>query len=272
MKKLYMLIFLFAILTACKKDADINNVTDPKEGLQKITEAYASGISTKVEIWAKKDLSTGHNELFVALYDSVSNQAIDKAVVKILPVMNMEMNGMHMSHSAPCVQPESDRAEKTLFPFAAVFTMAGNTDQNKWSLEVNIKRDGQNKTGTARLAVEVGPSSPEGVKMLTMADGVKLVVAYFFPVPPKIGINELEIIIYRQQDKMSFLPADNYLLTITPEMPAMGHGSPNNVNPVYIKNGYYRGKVNFTMTGDWRINLDLAKAGQKNTTFFDLTF
>lgn len=272
MKKLYAFVFLLAILTACKKDVDNKNITDPKEGLQKISEAYAPGVSTKIELWAKSSLTTGYNQLFVALYDSVSNQTVTKAEVRVLPVMDMEMNGMHMSHSTPSVQPESDRAENTLFPFAAVFTMPGNIDQNKWSLELTIKRDGQNKTGTARLAAEVGPSSPERVKMLTTAEGDKLVVAYFFTINPKIGINELEMIIYRQQDKMSFLPADNYLLTITPEMPAMGHGSPNNVNPVYTKNGYYKGKVNFTMTGDWRINLELAKAGQKNTTFFDLTF
>ncbi|MNR44863.1 hypothetical protein D3C85_1636520 [compost metagenome] len=59
---------------------------------------------------------------------------------------------------------------------------------------------------------------------------------------------------------------------MTPEMPSMGHGSPNNVEPVITKNGIYKGKVNFTMTGDWKINFVLAKGGQSNVTFFDLTF
>lgn len=113
MKKLYAFVFLLAVFTACKKDADNKNVTDPKQGLQKISEAYAPGQSTKVELWAKSSLTTGHNQLFIVLYDSVSNQIIDKAVIKVLPVMDMEMNGMHMSHSAPCVQPESDQAENT---------------------------------------------------------------------------------------------------------------------------------------------------------------
>jgi len=55
-------------------------------------------------------------------------------------------------------------------------------------------------------------------------------------------------------------------------MPSMGHGSPNNVNPVLTKNGHYKGKVNFTMTGDWRINLELNKDGKTTKTFFDLLF
>ncbi|WP_316815736.1 FixH family protein [Pedobacter nyackensis] len=272
MKKLFAFVFLLAILIACKKDAENKNMTDPKDGLKKISEAYASGISTKVELWSKNDLVTGYNRLFLLLQDSVSNQPVDKAVVKILPVMDMEMNGMKMSHSAPCVQPESDNAENTLFPFATVFTMPGNTQQSKWSLEVAVKRGGQSKAGTATLGLHVGSSSSERVKMLTTAESDKLVVACFFPVTPKIGINEVEMIVYRQQDKMNFLPTEDYLLSVTPEMPAMGHGSPNNVNPVYAKNGVYKGKVNFTMTGDWRINLELARDRQKINTFFDLSF
>lgn len=272
MKKLYAFVFLLALLAACKKDVDNKNITDPKEGLQKISEAYALGGSTKVELWAKSNLSTGHNQLFIALYDSISNQIINKAEVKVLPVMDMEMNGMKMSHSAPCVQPENDRAENTLFPFGTVFTMPGNTEQSKWSFEVTVKRDGQAKTAKAKLGLKVGPSSPDRVKMLTTTDGDKLVVACFFPGISKVGINELEMIVYRQRDKMNFLPAEDYLLGITPEMPAMGHGSPNNINPVYTKNGVYKGKVNFTMTGDWRINLELVRGEQKSNTFFDLSF
>lgn len=44
-------------------------------------------------------------------------------------------------------------------------------------------------------------------------------------------------------------------------MPSMGHGSPNNVNPVHIEKGHYRGKVNFTMTGEWQIKLKVFKNG-----------
>ena len=71
---------------------------------------------------------------------------------------------------------------------------------------------------------------------------------------------------------MTFPAEDNFSITMTPEMPSMGHGSPNNVNPVLTKNGHYKGKVNFTMTGDWRINLVLNKEGKSTTTFFDLLF
>lgn len=73
---------------------------------------------------------------------------------------------------------------------------------------------------------------------------------------------------------MNFPPVSDLTVEITPEMPSMGHGSPNNVNPVYIENGHYKGKVNFTMTGDWRIHLTLKKGDRliTNKAFFDLYF
>jgi hypothetical protein len=57
------------------------------------------------------------------------------------------------------------------------------------------------------------------------------------------------------------VPVNDYSIVLTPEMPSMGHGSPNNVNPTFSSNGHYTGKVNYTMTGDWRLNLSLSQSG-----------
>jgi hypothetical protein len=54
-----------------------------------------------------------------------------------------------------------------------------------------------------------------------------------------------------------FVPVETLSIDFTPEMPAMDHGSPNNVNPAYMASGHYMGKANFTMTGEWRLNLAL---------------
>jgi len=54
-------------------------------------------------------------------------------------------------------------------------------------------------------------------------------------------------------------------------MPAMNHGAPGNEQPVLTDNGHYRGKVNFVMSGEWRINLKLVKdESTLAETFFDL--
>ena len=84
----------------------------------------------------------------------------------------------------------------------------------------------------------------------------------------------MEMAIYKKATMMSF-PADSSLSVIlTPEMPTMGHGSPNNVNPTHKRLGHYSGKVNFTMTGLWRLNLDYMSgaAVADSTQYFDIEF
>jgi hypothetical protein len=74
---------------------------------------------------------------------------------------------------------------------------------------------------------------------------------------------------------MSFPAIENYSIEFEPEMPTMGHGSPNNVNPTYTANGLYDGTVNFTMTGYWRINVTVKNAEGvivKDGISFDVNF
>jgi len=273
MKKILFFVFAatITILGSCQKDP-IAETEDPKKSLIKISESFAIGSATKVELWSKTILGTGYQKLYIALYDSTSNKVITKASVQILPMMDMVMNGTKMSHSAPLENPENMDAENTLFASAAVFTMPSSGETGKWSIQVIVKKESQTKYGIAKIDIQVKQSEPERVKSITTADGSKLVVAYISPSSPKVGINDFEIAIFKRQDMMAFPAEDNYSITMTPEMPSMGHGSPNNVNPVLTKNGHYKGKVNFTMTGDWRINLELNKDGKTTKTFFDLLF
>lgn len=63
---------------------------------------------------------------------------------------------------------------------------------------------------------------------------------------------------------MSFVPVDNFKIIIDPRMPGMGnHGSPNNVDLTQTTDKVYRGKLSLTMTGYWKINLQLADATSK---------
>jgi hypothetical protein len=59
------------------------------------------------------------------------------------------------------------------------------------------------------------------------------------------------------------------LIEMIPDMPSMGHGSPNNENPVHTAIGHYKGKINFTMTGEWRITCNVKRA---NATLLTAVF
>ncbi len=67
--------------------------------------------------------------------------------------------------------------------------------------------------------------------------------------------------VWKMQDMMTFPVVDNFKLKIDPRMPSMGnHGSPNNVDATQqITGGLYNGKMALTMTGYWKINLQLVK-------------
>lgn len=268
---LYLVAAVLIITSSCQKDEN-PNIENANTPLLKIAESYAIGAATKVELWSDAELSTGQQNLFLALYDSTSNKIISKASVEIMPMMFMDMNGMKMSHSSPFVNPSVSTAINSKFPCSAVFTMPSTGTSGVWKLNVKVKKEGDSKFGMAEIPIIVKASSPERVKTITAADGSKLVICYISPAKPKVGVNDFEIRIYKRTDMMNFPADDSYSIVMTPEMPSMGHGSPNNVNPVHIINGQYKGKVNFTMTGDWRINLELNKEGKTSTTFFDLLF
>lgn len=267
----YIVLAMLIITSSCQKDENtsIENTNIP---LLKIAESFALGAATKVELWSDAELSTGRQNLFLALYDSTSKNIINKATVEIMPMMYMDMNGSKMNHSAPFESPSLSTAENSKFPCSATFTMPSTGTSGVWKLNVKVKKEGDSKFGMAEIPITVKASSPERVKVITAADGSKLVISYISPTKPKVGINDFEIKIHKRKDMMNFPADDSYSIVMTPEMPSMGHGSPNNINPVHIKNGLYKGKVNFTMTGDWRINLELNKDGKTSTTFFDLLF
>jgi hypothetical protein len=92
------------------------------------------------------------------------------------------------------------------------------------------------------------------------------------PFDAKVGMNDIEVFVHTEESMMSYPAVENITLVMTPDMPSMGHGSPNNENPVHKGNGMYQGKVNFTMGGEWRVMFDVMDGETKlGTAEFYLT-
>jgi hypothetical protein len=225
-------------------------VATPVTGLIKISEGYAIGAATKVEIWANEELFAGYNAVQLALYDSLTGKTLTEAHIEINPIMQME----NMSHSCPVEQPGQYAVNK-LFPAAILFTMPSG-DMGNWSMEIRITNHITEYFGKALLAIHVKSTAPSKVISFQTASGARYYLSYQFPGQPKVGMNVFEVIVYTLKDE-KFIPAEDLAIHITPEMPSMDHGSPNNEDPVHTANGHYEGKVNFTMTGEWRLHLEL---------------
>jgi hypothetical protein len=267
-----LILFLFFLLTAgCTDETALvtpENSSDPFAGLTKLSEGYAAGAGMKVQLWSASAAFVGFNNVFVAVLDSVKGTMITEATIHLNPMMDMTT----MKHSAPFEDPVNTTAVNKLFPCHIAFIMSSMG--GSWSVAVTVRDPAANREGIATLPVTVGEGTPAVLKScVAKNDSAKLFVSYLRPPALKVGINDFEITIHKKSSMMSF-PADSgYTVTVTPEMPSMGHGSPNNVNPTHIGIGHYKGKVNFTMTGDWRINLDIYKNGAvvDTTMYFDVT-
>lgn len=274
MKKYINYILLVAITStalfiSCGKD-EVPEPEDPTVGLTKLAEGYAAGAAAKVQVYMKEtSVTTGYTKFYIQLLDSTTGNRIEDAHIQLTPWMDMGM----MQHSSPYENPASEEAVNHLFPCSVTFIMSsmGGT----WTLKVNVHNHSNNKEGAITFPLTVTEPTKSKQKSFTaLHNGAKYFISLIEPSKPKVGINDMELAIYKKASMTSW-PADSSLsVTLTPEMPTMGHGSPNNVNPVHTGNGHYKGKVNFTMTGYWKLNLDFMSgtAVADTTQYFDVEF
>lgn len=266
------IIFLFFLLNilfiGCTKNG--TTLPEPTLGYIKLASGYATGAATKVEIYALDSAFTGYNKLYIALLDSSANNYVENAQISLAPLMTMPA----MSHAAPKENPSSTIAVNKLFPCSVSFIMPSTA--GIWTLSVTVNNLVNSKSGVVTFTINVkDPAVAKMFSFISMADNTsKYFVGFIPPQKPIVGMNDFEFVVYKKQSMMMF-PADSSLtVSFVPTMPTMGHSSPNNMDPVHIGNGHYKGKMNFTMTGLWRMNLVFKSANTfaDSTHYFDFTF
>lgn len=212
----------------------------------------------------------GYNSVAVRLMEKGTSNMVENATVRFLPMMDM---GTH-KHSAPFSNP-SFNVDMDAYMGSSTFIMPGGM-MGSWTFGVIVERNGM-AADTAVFNINVAAKTEARLfNFLSEADSTTTYfVALKEPSSPKIGLNDFEIMVYKRESMMSFPAVTNLKVEIEPEMPSMGHGSPKNVNPVHIEDGLYRGKVNFTMSGYWKVNIKLMDDNDaviKSNGYFDITF
>lgn len=262
---------IIVLLSSCSKDVIIATDTI---SYTKVAEAVTDGSTFNVVMYAIESPFIGYNKVYFKVLNNVNGQAVNQASLTIHPLMNMGTS----THACPIENPQSNVNANGYYEGAVLFSMAGT---NSWSVGVNVVTGGKNETANLTIP-DVITTTP--VRKIVVVDNLdngtggvivtKYPLSLVVPKAWKVGNNTFEIIANRQADMMNFPPATDLTFEITPEMPSMGHGSPNNVNPVHIANGHYVGSVNFTMTGDWRIHLTIKQGSRLITDqmYFDVLF
>ncbi len=268
MKTTYLLLLSIFMLgfVACNKD---DEEQEKETNLISIASADSQDANYSVALMAEQSLFQGYNKLYFDITRKSDGTSVSAASVSILPLMHM----MAMTHAAPFENPEAVVGESGYFEGAVVFVMPSNVDEG-WELRVAINQGGVKDTAYIAIPEVLSLDEAREFSVLSEGDGKIYFISLLEPSDPEVGFNDIEFTVHYRENMMSFPAADNLSIGIEPEMPSMGHGSPNNVDPVSIGNGHYRGKVNFTMTGWWRVNLTITRDGQSmaDDLSFNITF
>lgn len=253
MKNLITLIAIVSIAYSCQTEEE----PVPFEPFKDMTQIVSTetGIDAyKMDVYMNEDPFVGFNYVFVDVYDSISGKKASDWNVSYRPIMTMQMEMGTMMHTCPVEQPKYD-TELKAFAGASVFIMP-TTDSGNWAFEINYENATDEGSLTINNLVIVGKDDPELLRFVSESNSEKAYfVALINPITPDVGINDFELGIYVRESMMSFPSQEDLTIEIEPTMPSMGHGSPDNVDPVSMGNGRYKGSVNFTMTGMWQVDL-----------------
>lgn len=245
---------MLALFTfSCKKEGQTPTNINPLNGLTLVK--TFSNTNHKIEIYTNNGkLVQGYNKIYFQLKNQ-DGSLVKDANINWTPMMHMTS----MSHSGPSIQPVLIDEKSGIYQGDLIFQMAGN-DTEYWDLTFNYSIGSTIYTVSDRINVIA--SSKQRVSSFKGSDNTKYILALVNPEKPKVGSNDIDALLFRMDNMTTFSPVNNYSIKIDPRMTGMGnHGSPNNVDLKQVNgSGMYKGKLNLTMTGYWKINLQLANA------------
>lgn len=258
MKKIILMSLLGLVaMSSCKKEKVI--IKDDTNSKYEIIHKDTTSNNWVVTLYSEADKIYNEYTNFYMSVKDFDGKEIKDAEIKFSPIMDMGT----MSHACPLIQPKYE-SDNGMYHGVAIFTMAGVWDFKMIVNEENIQFP---------LNIESLPTGLKYVNSYSGTDGSKYVISFIQPIKWKQGMNDFSIMIHKKESNMNFPPVDDFTVVLDPQMTSMGHGSPNNISPENTGNGIYKGKVNFTMTGDWRLNFDLIRGNDTIAkTYLEIDF
>lgn len=212
-----------------------------------------SNTSHDVEVFStKQSLEQGYNNIYLRIKDKATDTYIENATLTWKPMMHMT----NMMHSSPKSLIQKAEGKETLYNGYIVFQMAENATE-KWNLTISYTID--TISYTVKDQISVPATAKKNVTVFMDGNNTKYVLALISPNDPKVGLNDFKVGLYKMENMMSFPGVENYMIKQDPRMPSMGnHSSPNNTDLMFdTTSKMYEGKLSFTMTGYWKLNLIL---------------
>ncbi|MDR3118136.1 MAG: FixH family protein [Mediterranea sp.] len=266
MKQIYIyklfisaVLFLSFLLVSCGKDE--TPAASPVAGLTKIQEFTDANYT--VTAWNEAgQWRLGYTKVYFTVQNK-NGDFVEDAGLTAFPEMDM---GMGMRHSTP--RSEITKvAGKPLYEAYYSFLMYSGQGDGTWYYDLSYT------TGSAagsfddvvidvKNAFRLDGNTPRKVIQTVVAadgSGKRYVISLVEPQHPAVGSNEITVYVHGREDANTYPEVAGFKLKLDPRMPSMeNHSSPNNEDLSWDSAGrVYRGRVNFSMTGYWKLNLIL---------------
>ena len=261
-RHLISILVVITTLYSCK-NASNEPVINPLEGLTKLKEGYVIGAAVKFELWGKKIFFVGYNNLTVVLYDSLNLKVkITDAHIHFTPVVSIG-NGASVIEQASPVENPNEVPVNDVFPGAVSFIKASDSTDS-WKLGIAVHNHKYDKEGEVVFDITVDNSASSLVKTFTStsADSTRFVLTLVKPTTPKEGLNDIEFLLNTETvSLLDWTTDDSYMVEINTEMQDMWYSSHSFILTKNIGNGHYTGSFDFSMKGEWRINVNIKQNG-----------
>ncbi|HWK98638.1 MAG TPA: hypothetical protein VNQ55_01770 [Parapedobacter sp.] len=209
----------------------------------------------------------GYNEIRLKITNSHTGEIASVSAVTFLPI-NTNADGV--SSSCPHRYDLLSIPDSNYYSGYSVFTSKSSADET-WELYIGFTIANQPHALKYPITVQEQKNKNLNMTAFTGKDDEQYVIALIAPHRPKVAENELVAGIYRfnkptsppagdfpDPAQFTYTEVGGYTLMLDPRMPepSMGnHSSPNNRDLTQESDGLYHGVVNYTMTGNWTLNL-----------------
>ena len=290
MKKILFLFFALATLSlvSCNSNDDEENIVidgidlskdvdccSAEEALQVYkflqTVKPVSELSTEVDglynVWVYSktgSLHRGYNDLyFVVTKKKTGNYVKNFYITNVTPLMNMVK--MNMFHSTPVSSSvETFDQTRLAVKHGWVSFLMNTSEAGTWAFSYDISVLGS-KASVADKAITINalPDGQDWLKNFKVGDDT-FFLSLVNPTDWKTGENVIQAYISKKSNPITTpyaLASETFTVEIDPRMPDMGsHTSPDNKALTKQADGSYKGSINLTMTGLWRIHLTVKDA------------
>lgn len=225
------------------------------EGLYDVT-AYSKSGSFHV----------GYNDIyFVATKKSTGNYVKELQVKNVTPLMTMDTGKMTMQHSTPVASSVVIADDKfSALKHGWISFLMSSTEKDFWELSFDVSVLGRKASlENTRFTVDALPSGQNWLKSFKVGEKTYY-VSLVNPDSWQTGVNDIKAYVSEAGNPKT-VPypesTEKFTIEIDPRMPDMGnHTSPDNKALTRQTDGSYKGVINLTMTGLWRIHLTVKDA------------